>query len=154
MTNSSEVVARFVRDYGMTFAQGGDIFLEADLGGAGVFVPVGRLLKPTLALTSAVRDLHRERKQDERQGVLLHALAARISGECAIADEATLMALKDVCAASLVLEWRIAVPELGALRALFALAALEETPNPGSLRVTLHLAGHPVLEPLCCENKC
>ncbi len=154
MADSRGVAARFARDYGMTFAQGGYISLEADFGGTGVFVPVGHLLQPKLVLTSAVKDLLRERKLEERQVVLLHAVATRISGECAIANEAVLKSLKEVRASSLVLEWRVAFPGLGAVRALFALTVLEEATGVENFRVALHLAGRPLLEPLCCENKC
>ncbi|MBT3070203.1 hypothetical protein KKP04_04885 [Rhodomicrobium sp. Az07] len=138
----------------MTFAQGGEISLEVDLGGTGVFVPVGRLFQPSLALTSALRELDREQTQGERHGVLLYTFATRISGECAVANETMLRGLKEACAASVALEWRIAVPALGAVRALFAVATLEETANAGSFRMTLQLAGQPALETFCCDNKC
>jgi len=138
----------------MTSAESGDILMEADLSGAGVFIRVGTLLKPTLALNTAVAELRRERKQGEWHDVLLYIVAARIAGECAIADDAMAQSLNDVLASSVVLEWRITIPELGSVRALFSLATLEETANAESFRVALRLAGHPVMEPFYCENRC
>jgi len=132
----------------MTTRRSSELILAADFSSSGTFSAVGVVREPSLALSVAVRDLFLYREDPELKPVITHVLASRIAGRCSIKGAQVQRALAQSLAARLALEWKITVPALGSVRALFLVTRLEKAERTGLFDLVLQLASRPSLEEL------
>ncbi len=136
----------------MTASRAGELLLAADFSGAGTFPALGVLRQPSLALSAAIGDLRLAADDAEMKPVMIHALATKIAGRCAIASAEAQLALADCCEARLAAEWVVTIPALGSLRALFLIARLGTVEQTGLFDLVLQLAGKPSFSQLQTED--
>ncbi len=127
----------------MTPRRAGEINLAADIFGSGTFAKVGAMRQPSLALNAAIADFRLEQEYPELRPVLVHMLATKIAGRCALESSEAERALMDCLAARLALEWVVTIPGIGTLRALFLIARLEKAEQAALFDLVLQLAGRP-----------
>ena len=127
----------------MTSRRASELILAADFSGSGTFSAVGAVREPSFALSVAVKDLLTHRENPELKPVVVHVLATRIAGVCSIASPSIWRALTDCLAARLVLEWKITIPAIGSVCALFLVTRLEKADQPDLCNLALQLASRP-----------
>jgi len=127
----------------MTSRRASELILAADFSGSGTFSAVGAVREPSFALSVAVKDLLTHRENPELKPVLVHVLATRIAGVCSIACPSIWRALTDCMAARLALEWKITIPAIGSVCALFLVTRLEKAGQPDLCNLALQLASRP-----------
>ncbi len=129
----------------MNSSHSGDIDLAADFTGKGKFAAVGFMRAPAIAFAALIKDLQNERALPEREKEdLVHALAAKTAGRCILTGSEMEAALRDCMAANLICEWRISMPGIGSLQALFLIIRLRSVENEtGLFDLALQLAGKP-----------
>ncbi len=120
-----------------------ELNLAADFSCSGRFSAVGVVRDLSLALSVAIRDLLRYREDPELKLVVTHVLATRMSGRCGIRSAQIQRALVDAMSARLALEWKITIPTIGCVRALFLVTRLEKTAQPDVFDLGLKLASTP-----------
>jgi predicted secreted protein len=135
----------------MTTRRAGELILAVDFTGSGTFSTVGALSHPPLALNAAIVDLV-DQADPELRPVLVHVLATRIAGRCAIDNPQIASALKYCMPARIAMEWSITIPAAGALHALFVIAKLEKAGETAFYDLVLQLAGKPSFEGLQAED--
>ncbi len=118
----------------MTTRRASELILAADISCSGTFSAVGVIREPSLALTVAVRDLLLYRENPELKPVVIHVLATRVAGRCIIRGAQVRRALADCMAARLTLEWKITIPTVGTVRALFLVTRLGKAESAGLVR--------------------
>ena len=111
----------------MTTRRASELNLAADFSCSGTFSAVGVIREPTLALSVAIRDLLLYRENPELKPVIIHVLATRVAGRCSIRSAHIRRALAESMAARLALEWKITIPTIGTVRALFLVTRLGKT---------------------------
>ena len=134
------------RDHGMTTRRASEPTLAADFSCSGTFSAVGVICEPTLALSVAIRDLLLYREDPELKPVITHVLATRVAGRCSIRSARIRRALVESMAARLALEWKITIPTIGAVRALFLVTRLGKTGEADLFDLVLQLASKPSFE--------
>ena len=130
----------------MTTRRPGDLILAADFSCSGAFFPVGVVREPSLALSVALRDLLLHRDNPELKPVIIHVLATRVAGLCSIRGPHIRRALADCMAAKLALEWKVTIPSIGTVRALFVVSRLGKASVPDLFDLVLQLAGRPTFD--------
>ena len=125
-----------------------ELTLAADFSGSETFSAVGMIREPSLALNVAVGDLFRYRENPELKPVITHVLATRVAGRCSIKSPQIQRALAQCMAARLAMEWKITVPAIGHVRALFLVTRLEKAERSGLFDLVLQLASQPCFEAL------
>ncbi len=136
----------------MTTRRAGEIILAADLSGSGVFSVVGVMHQPTLALNAAIGDLRLEKEYPELRPLLIHMVATKIAGRCAVENRELESTLAEWLSARLATEWNITIPAVGTLRGLFLIARLERVEQTAFFDLVLQLAGRPSLDALQAEE--
>ena len=134
------------RDQGMTTRRASELILAADFSCSGTLSAVGVIREPTLALSVAIRDLLLYREDPELKPVVIHVLATRVAGRCSIRGANIRRALLESMASRLALEWKVTIPTMGAVRALFVVTRLGKTGEADLFDLVLHLAGKPSFE--------
>jgi hypothetical protein len=124
----------------MTTRGASELNLAADFSCSGTFSAVGVINEPTLALSVAVRDLLLYREDPELKPVITHVLATRVAGRSSIRNARVRRTLLESMASRLALEWKITIPAIGAVRALFLVTRLEKTGEGDLFDLVLHLA--------------
>jgi len=127
----------------MTTRRASELILAADLSCSGTFSAVGVVREPSLALSVAVRDLLLYREDPELKPVIIHVLATRVAGRCTIRGAQARRVLADCLAARLALEWKITIPTIGTVRALFLVTRLGKADEPDLFDLVLQLASKP-----------
>ncbi len=128
----------------------GGFVLAADMSGSGNFITVGRIRAPCPEFLAIAEDLRNGAADPEIRGILTYSLASNAGGSCILASADIEKALQACILARLVFEWRIGIPGIGILQALFLAARLEPMRNAESVfDFELQLAGKPEL--LACE---
>ena len=130
----------------MTTRRASELILAADFSSLGTFSAVGVVREPSLALSVAARDLLLYRENPELEPVMIHVLATRVAGQCSIRGARTRRALADCMAARLALEWKITIPTMGFVRALFLVTRFGKTSEPDLFDLVLQLASKPSFE--------
>ena len=130
----------------MTTRPASELNLAADFSCSGTFSAVGVIREPTLALSVAIRDLALYREDPELKPVITHVLATRVAGRCSIRSAHIRRALLDSMASRLALEWKVTIPAIGAVRALFLVTRLEKTGEGDLFDLVLQLASKPSFE--------
>ncbi len=129
--------------------QGGFV-LAADISACGNFITVGSIPSPSPAFLAAAQDLQNGAADTEVREILTYSLALNAGGSCILASADIEKALQACLLARLVVEWRIGIPGIGILQALFLAVRLEPVTNAASsFDLGLRLAGKPEL--LSCE---
>jgi len=148
MENAHNLADRFwpPRDDGMTTRRATELNLAADFSCSGTFSAVGVIREPTLALSVAIRDLLLHRGNPELKPVITHVLATRIAGRCSIRNARIRRALLESMAARLALEWKITIPTIGTVRALFLVTRLGKAGDADLFDLVLQLASKPSFE--------
>jgi hypothetical protein len=134
------------RDHGMTTRRASELTLAADFSCSGTFSAVGVIREPTLALSVAIRDLLLYREDPELKPVVIHVLATRVAGRCSIRSANIRRALLESMASRVALEWKVTIPTMGAVRALFVVTRLGKTGEADLFDLVLHLASKPSFE--------
>jgi|SRR5271166_4678062 len=127
----------------MTTRRASELILAADLSCSGTFSAVGVVREPSLALSVAVRDLLLYREDPELKPVVIHVLATRVAGRCTIRAAHIRRAVADCMASRLTLEWKITIPTVGTVRALFLVTRLGKADEPDLFDLVLQLASKP-----------
>ena len=133
-------------DHGMTTRRASELNLAADFSCSGTFSAVGIIREPTLALSVAIRDLVLYLEDPELKPVIGHVLATRVAGRCSIRSAHIRRTLLESMAARLTLEWKITIPTIGAVRALFLVTRLRKTGEGDLFDLVLQLASKPSFE--------
>jgi hypothetical protein len=118
------------------------LILSADYAGSGAFSAVGAL-QPSFALNAAIERFCLHRGDPKKGPVLIHAVASKIVGRCALENAEAERALFECYAARLAAEWVVAIPALGALRTLYLVERLEGSELEGLFDLVLRVAGKP-----------
>jgi len=134
------------RDHGMTTRRASELNLTADFSCSGTFSAVGVIREPTLALSVAIRDLLLYRENPELKPVITHVLATRVAGRCSIRSANIRHALLESMASRVALEWKVTIPTIGAVRALFLVTRLGKTGEADLFDLVLQLASQPSFE--------
>ncbi len=108
--------------------------------------------EPSLALNAVISDLGLAPDDPEMKAVVIHALAKKIAGRCAVAGGKEQEALADCFAARIAAEWIVTIPALGSLRALFLIARFDKAEKAGLFNLVLQLAGKPSFSELQTED--
>ena len=128
----------------MTAERAGDYVLSADLTGAGRFAAVGYLRAPAIAFAAALKDFQANQADAELRDSLIHAVAAKTAGRCILVNSEMEVALGQCIEANLIAEWRIGIPAIGILQALFRISRLRNVENQTQMfDLALQLAGKP-----------
>ena len=123
--------------------QGGFI-LAADISASGNFITVGGIPAPSPAFLAVAQDLRNGAADPEMREILTYSLASNAGGSCILASADIEKALQACLHARLVLEWRIGIPGIGILQALFLTVRLEPVGNAeGDFNLEVRLAGKP-----------
>ncbi len=130
----------------MMIRRASELNLAADFSCSGKFSAVGVVRELSLALSVAIRDLLRYREDPELKPVVAHVLATRVGGRCSVRSAPIQRALADAMAARLALDWKITIPTVGCVRALFLVTRLEKTAQPDVFDLGLQLASTPSFE--------
>jgi len=130
----------------MTTRRASELNLAADFSCSGTFSAVGVIREPTPALTVAIRDLLLYRDNPELNPVTVHVLATRVAGRCSIRSAPIRRTLAESMVARLALEWKITLPAIGAVRALFVVTRLGKTDESNLFDLVLQLASKPSFE--------
>ena len=130
----------------MTTRRASELNLAGDFSCSGTFSAVGDILEPTLALSVAIRDLLLHRENPELKPVIIHVLATRVAGRCSIRRAHIRRALLESMASRLALEWKITIPTIGTVRALFLVTRLGKTAEANLFDLALQLASKPSFE--------
>ncbi len=130
----------------MTTRGASELNLAADFSCSGTFSAVGVIREPTLALSVAIRDFLLYRENPELKPVITHVLATRIAGRSSIRSAHIRRALAESMVARLALEWKITIPAIGAVRALFVVTRLGKTAEANQFDLVLQLASRPSFE--------
>jgi hypothetical protein len=124
----------------------GGFVLSADIPATGRFIPLGIMSAPCRPFLAAAQDLQNEAGDPLAREILTYGLASNLAGLTVLAAPSTQTALRACLFAKLVSEWRIAIPKIGVLQALFTIARLEPVQNAeGVFELALRLAGKPEL---------
>lgn len=124
----------------------GGFVLSADIPATGRFVPIGIMSAPCRPFLDAVQDLQNNAGDPLASETLAYALASNVAGLTVFAAASSQMALRACLFARLVSEWRIAIPNVGILQALFMIGRFEAAPHAeGAFELALRLAGKPEL---------
>ncbi len=127
----------------MMAASPGDVLLSADIAGAGHFSAIGRMHTPFPAFVTALRGLQNGTPDADLRDILLYTLAANVAGLCAL-EPGVEQTLQNCLPARLVSQWRIALPGLGVLQALYLVARLRPAQDTArTVELALQLAGRP-----------
>jgi hypothetical protein len=94
-------------------------------------------------LNVAIRDLLLYLEDPELKPVIIHVLATRIAGRSSIRSANIRRALLQGMASGLALEWKITIPTIGSVRALFLVTRLGKTGEADLFDLVLHLASKP-----------
>ena len=127
----------------MTTRRASELILAADTSCSGTFSAVGVVREPSFALSVAVRDLLLYLENPELKPVIIHVLATRVAGLCSIKGAQVRRALAEFMAARVALEWKITIPTIGTVRALFIVTRLEKSGQPDLYNFALQLASKP-----------
>jgi hypothetical protein len=121
-----------------------NLILAADISASGAFAVLGRMHVPSPALAAAVRDLEEAPADPELLETAVYSLAANMAGLCILNSADIAKVLQACVAAQLATDWRIEIPGVGVLRALFTVARAEAVTdaNP-TFALALRLAGKP-----------
>ena len=130
----------------MTTRGASELNLAADFSCSGTFSAVGVIREPTLALSVAIRDFLLYRENPELKPVITHVLATRVAGRCSIRSAHIRRVLAESMVARLALEWKITIPAIGAVRALFVVTRLGKTAEANQFDLVLQLASKPSFE--------
>ena len=130
----------------MTTRRASELNLAADFSCSGTFSAVGVIREPTLALSVAIRDLLLYLENPELKPVITHVLATRVAGRCSIRSAYIRRVLVEGMAARLALEWKITIPTIGAVRALFLVTRLGKAGEANLFDLALQLASKPSFE--------
>jgi predicted secreted protein len=127
----------------MTAEPPGDFVLTADVAGSGHFERVGTVPVPAPAFAAALADFRNGEADLQTRESLIHALAIKVAG-CCVLDCAQAEKKIEACFQSwLIAEWRISLPGLGVLQALFRVVQFERTASAGIYNIAFQLAGKP-----------
>jgi hypothetical protein len=130
----------------MTTRDASELNLAADFSCSGTFSAVGVIREPTLALSVAIRNFLLYRENPELKPVITHVLATRVAGRCSIRSAHIRRVLAESMVARLALEWKITIPAIGAVRALFVVTRLGKTAEANQFDLVLQLASKPSFE--------
>jgi len=118
--------------------------LAVDILASGNFITVGTMPAPRSAFLAAVQNLQNDAAGPEAREILIYSLASNAGGFCILTSAGIERALRACFVARLVFEWRIAIPGIGVLQALFITERLEPVGNAeGAFDLALRLAGKP-----------
>jgi hypothetical protein len=124
--------------------------LAADISASGSFTTIGGIPVPSPAFLAAIQDLQNGAADARIREILTYSLASNAGGACVLAGTDIEKALQACLLARLVFEWRIGIPGIGILQALFLTVRLEPIGDAqGNFDLELRLAGKPEL--LACE---
>lgn len=129
----------------MIARRAGGLRLAADFSSFGGELAVGVLREPSFALSAAIEVLLSKRAAQIPAPVLIHALSTKIAGRCSIESSEAEEALRACCSTQVAVEWRIEIPSLGTLRALFLVTRLDRVEGTETYDLVLQLAGKPTL---------
>lgn len=119
--------------------------LSADVFGFANFRPIGRLYQPSLAFAQLIETLRNDEATVDE--FLVHALASKIAGRLVFHTIEVENVIRAWNLSRLAAEWRIAIPTLGLIQALFLVARLQMVRETERLfDVALELAGKPLFE--------
>ncbi len=130
-------------DHGMTTRRASELILAADISCSGAFSAIGVVREPAFSLTVAVRDLLLHRENPELKPIIIHVLSTRVAGLCSIKGAHIRRALAEFMASRVTLEWKITIPTIGTVRALFLVTRFEKSAQPDLFNLALQLASKP-----------
>ncbi len=132
----------------MTASVASDFVLAADIPASGQFIAMGRMYAPCAALVAAAQDLRDNPADPDLLEIQVYALASNASGLCILDSGDIENVLRAWLAARLVADWRIGIPGVGLLQALYAVARFEPVQDTGrTFTLELRLEGKPEFNP-------
>ncbi|MCL4766439.1 MAG: phage major tail protein, TP901-1 family [Hyphomicrobiaceae bacterium] len=113
----------------MAAQKGKDLLLKIDADGLGAFQTVAGLRSRTLAFNAEAVDVTHQDSAGQWRELLAGAgvKSARVTGSGIFKDAASDETIRDVFFNGLIRDWRIVVPDFGAVEGPFQIAAFELT---------------------------
>jgi len=103
-------------------------------------------------LSVAIGDLRLQQDNPALRNALIGAVASRVAGRCSIENRLAERALMRCVPMRLAVEWRITIPAIGSLNALFLTTRLAKAGQTELFDIVLQLAGRPFFEALPKED--
>jgi len=136
----------------MSTRRASELILAADFSGSGKYSAVGILRQPSLSLSVAIGDLRLQQDNPALRNALIRAVASRVAGRCRIENRLAERALMRCMPMRLTVEWKITIPAIGSLNALFLTTRFEKAGQTDLFDIVLQLAGRPAFEALPGED--